>query len=49
VGGLQVHIKFHEHEQVTGTHLATCLDAGFFIGLFFNLENGGDVFLQYVS
>jgi hypothetical protein len=29
--------------------LATCFHAGFLLGLFFNLEDGGDMFLQNVS
>jgi hypothetical protein len=29
--------------------LATCFHAGFLLGLFFDPEDGGDIFLRYVG
>jgi hypothetical protein len=34
-------------EHVTG--LATCFHTGFMLGLFFDPEDGGDMFLQNIS
>jgi hypothetical protein len=43
-GGGFLGINFDEQAQ-----LATHFNAGFFLGLFFDLEDGGDIFLQNVD
>jgi hypothetical protein len=38
-----------DNRRFRGALLATCFHAGFLLGLFFNPEDGGDMFLQNMS